>query len=153
MNDSFEKIRAIIAATRPDLLQFHGEEPEDFCASFGLPYLKAIGMGSGREMLGLVREYPSAAGFIYDGHAAGEHGGSGKSFDWSLLSRNDQKTWLAGGLTPENVSEAVQQACPWAVDVSSGVEDAPGIKNHELMNQFISAAKAAHAQTKEQNRV
>lgn len=149
MDDSAEKVGATIASVRPDLLQFHGDEPEDFCASFGLPFIKAIGMGSGHQMLGKVSKYPSAAGFIYDGHAAGAPGGSGQSFDWSLLAKDDQKTWLAGGLTPENVSRAVQLVRPWAVDVSSGVEDAPGIKNHELMSKFVSAAKSAIRQVEE----
>lgn len=143
MDDSRELVSETLETVSLDLLQFHGSEDSRFCRSFGVPYVKALGMGSGPLSFEASSQYPDAVGFIYDGHALGEAGGSGKAFDWTLLEQNDQKTWLAGGLTPENVAGAVRRVRPWAVDVSSGVEDVPGVKNHQLMKAFITAAKSA----------
>ena len=105
------------------LLQFHGDESDGWCAQFGHPFLKAIAMGEGAAALPRLRDYPHATGLLLDGHAAGEAGGSGKAFDWSLLPGGlAQPLILAGGLHAGNVGDAVRTARPWAVDVASGVE-------------------------------
>src|SRR5690606_4985768 len=90
--------------------------------------------------------YPDAAGFVFDSHAAGEPGGSGRSFDWGLLPRTlGRPLILAGGLTPDNVHDAVRAVRPWAVDVSSGIESVPGIKDERRMRRFVEAVRAADA--------
>jgi len=123
------------------LLQFHGSEDAEFCRQFGLPYIKAVSMDSDLAVLRAVDEYSDAAALLLDSHAPGGVGGTGAVFDWALVPAASMPLVLAGGLTPENVRRAVEQVKPWAVDVSSGVEDAPGIKNEELMREFIKEAK------------
>ena len=138
-------IAEAIATVRPDLLQFHGSEEAADCVRYGLPYLKAVPMGttgnSADSWHGVVSAHPQAAGFLFDGNAAGEHGGSGKRFDWTRLPASlSAPVILAGGLTPENVGEAIRAARPYAVDVSSGIESSPGVKDAEKMRRFVAAA-------------
>ncbi|KAF1709952.1 N-(5'-phosphoribosyl)anthranilate isomerase [Pseudoxanthomonas kalamensis DSM 18571] len=149
MDQDVDAVRAIVDQVRPDLLQFHGSEDEAFCTGFGLPYWKAIPMGGDPQTaLARLRDYPAAQGFVFDGHAAGESGGSGQRFDWTLLPSAlerpvEQHVLLAGGLDAGNVARAVRAARPWAVDVSSGIESAPGIKSAERMRAFIDGVAAA----------
>lgn len=143
MDDDVEFVRAVIDTVRPALLQFHGAESDEWCAQFNQPYLKAIAMGEGAGALAQLRDYPRALGLLLDGHGLGEAGGSGKTFDWSLMPNDlQQPLILAGGLTPSNVQAAVRTARPWAVDVSSGIESAPGIKDPDKMRDFITAVRA-----------
>ena len=144
MNPEALQIRTVLKELSLDLLQFHGSEDNYFCNSFGLPFIKAIAMGSDPVPADMIRDYPDARGVLYDSHAPGGPGGTGEVFDWSLLVHGVQAIWLAGGLTPENVGEAVERVRPWAVDVSSGVEDSPGIKNQRKVQNFIRAAKAVN---------
>ncbi|RUL66612.1 phosphoribosylanthranilate isomerase [Dyella dinghuensis] len=145
MDDEAEFVRAVIETVRPSLLQFHGAESDEWCAQFGQPYLKAIAMGEGASALPQLRAYPQAAGLLLDGHGLGEAGGSGKSFDWSLMPHDlRQPLILAGGLTSANVQAAIRIAKPWAVDVASGIESSPGIKDHGKMRDFIEAVRSAH---------
>ncbi|HJW07513.1 MAG TPA: N-(5'-phosphoribosyl)anthranilate isomerase, partial [Rhodanobacter sp.] len=117
-----------------------------WCAQFGQPFLKAVAMGEGAAALPRLQQYPHAAGLLLDGHAAGAAGGSGRTFDWSLLPRGlAQPLILAGGLHAGNVGEAVRAVRPWAVDVASGVESAPGIKDPGRLEAFIRAVRAADA--------
>lgn len=147
MDDSEALVRQVIDEVGPTLLQFHGGESDAWCAQFGLPFLKAIAMGGGTSALPRLREYPHAAGLLLDGHAAGEAGGSGKAFDWSLLPAGlAQPVILAGGLHAGNVGDAVRAARPWAVDVASGVESAPGVKDPARLEAFIRAVRAADAE-------
>lgn len=146
MDDSEETVRAVIEQVRPDLLQFHGGESDAWCAQFGRPYLKAIAMGEGAAALPQLRDYPRAAGLLLDGHGLGEPGGSGKAFDWSLMPADlAQPLVLAGGLHAGNVGEAIRVARPWAVDVASGIEASPGIKDPARLAAFIAAVHAADA--------
>jgi phosphoribosylanthranilate isomerase len=144
MDDAPEWIAEVIEAVQPDLLQFHGGEDAATCASFGRRYLKAIAMGEGERALERLTAYPGAAGLLLDSHGLGEAGGSGQAFDWSLMPRDLKVPLvLAGGLTPANVTRAIQIARPWAVDVSSGIESAPGIKDACAMRAFIDAVRQA----------
>jgi len=144
MDDDAERVRQVLDEVRPTLLQFHGNESDDWCAQFGRPFLKAVAMGEGVAALSRLYDYPHAAGLLLDGHAAGEVGGSGKTFDWSLLPRGlAQPVILAGGLHAGNVGEAVRAMRPWAVDVASGVESAPGIKDPHKLEAFIRAVRAS----------
>jgi len=144
MDDEANFVQEIIDTVRPSMLQFHGNESDEWCKQFGQPYLKAIAMGEGAAALYQLRDHPHAAGLLLDGHGLGEPGGSGKLFDWSLMPRDlKQPLLLAGGLTAENVAAAIRMARPWAVDVSSGIESAPGIKDPGKMRAFIAAVRAA----------
>lgn len=146
MNDTAGLVRQVLDEVRPTLLQFHGDEDDRWCAQFGHPFLKAVAMGDGAAALSRLHDYPHAAGLLLDGHGAGEAGGSGKAFDWSLLPSDlAQPLILAGGLHPGNVADAVYATRPWAVDVASGIESAPGVKDPERLTAFIHAVRVADA--------
>ena len=125
-------------------LQFHGDESPDFCSSFGRPYVKSVAVSDTDNMRAVINAHAGARAYLFDTQVPGEHGGTGKSFDWRLMpEKNIGHRVLAGGLDAENVVEAITIAGPDAVDVSSGVEIKPGIKDHEKMYRFITAAKSA----------
>ena len=137
-------VRAAIRALRPTLLQFHGREDAAFCERFGLPYVKTLAMGEGVQAAeSLAARYPSTDAFLLDGHKAGEQGGQGARFDWADLPALPKPWLLAGGLTPDNVYEAVRMARPYGVDVSSGIEGAPGQKDGERMHRFVEEVRRA----------
>lgn len=135
----------VIAALQPDLVQFHGTETPEQCAAAQRPYLKAIAMGEGGvDLAQCATRYADAAGLLLDGHGAGEMGGSGQRFDWrEAVEQVAKPLILAGGLNPGNVAQAVTTARPYGVDVSSGVESAPGIKDHRKIQQFIEEVRQA----------
>ena len=141
--DSIEVV-SILKQVPLNLLQFHGNEDADYCRQFGLPYIKAVSMVSDQAVVQAVNDYSDAAALLLDSHAPGGVGGTGAVFNWSLIPAVSLPIVLAGGLTPGNVRQAVKQVEPWAVDVSSGVEDSPGIKNEELMRVFIKEAKCEY---------
>jgi phosphoribosylanthranilate isomerase len=142
MDDDAALVHEVMRVVQPDLLQFHGQEDDAWCAQFGQRYLKAIAMGEGEPALSRLHDYPRAAGLLLDGHGLGEAGGSGRAFDWSRMpSGLLQPLILAGGLNPHNVAEAIRIARPWAVDVASGVEASPGIKDAAKMAAFIAAVR------------
>jgi len=126
-----------------DLLQLHGDESPEYCAEMPRPYIKAVAMADIGDARSYIAAYPDARGFVLDSHALGQTGGSGRAFDWSAVPETDLSIILAGGLTPDNVAEAVRRIGPWGVDVSSGVESAPGAKDAERMAAFIRAADRA----------
>lgn len=133
-----------IDALQPDLLQFHGAETPEFCASFGLPYIKAVAMrGVHHPLPQIARDYAGAAGLLLDGHAPGEMGGQGQTFDWTSIGSLARPVILAGGLTPQNVAQAIRIARPYAVDVSSGIESKPGIKDSGKMEAFARQVRGA----------
>lgn len=144
MDDDASLVREVIEQVRPTLLQFHGKETDAWCAQFSQPFLKAIAMADGAAGLAQLGSFPHAEGLLLDGHGLGEAGGSGKTFDWSLMP-NDLAAplILAGGLHPDNVADAVKLARPWAVDVASGIESSPGIKDPARLAAFIRAVRAA----------
>ncbi|MEO8808616.1 MAG: phosphoribosylanthranilate isomerase [Rhodanobacter sp.] len=144
MDDTVARVEEVIACVNPDFLQFHGAESDASCARFGRPYLKAIAMGEGESALLRLRDYPGASALLLDGHGLGEAGGSGRCFDWTAMPRRSiQPLILAGGLHAANVAEAIRHARPWAVDVASGVESAPGIKDATRLADFVAAVRAA----------
>ena len=146
MDNDVDTVRDSIATVRPTWLQFHGSEDDAFCAGFDLPYLKAIAMGgnAGIDAASLQRDYPRAAGFLFDSNASGQAGGSGHTFDWSRIPADCPRPYLlAGGLHPDNVFEAIRATGCWGVDVSSGIESAPGVKNHERMRRFVAEVRRA----------
>ena len=144
MDDEPGWIAEAANAIGPDLLQFHGSESALECARFGCPYLKAVAMGGGQNAGKVIAAHPQATGFLLDGHAAGGQGGSGQNFDWSRIPANlSHPLLLAGGLTCDNVAAAIRAAHPYAVDVSSGIESAPGIKDADKMRRFVDAVMRA----------
>ena len=141
MDDEPAWIRQVISMVRPHLLQFHGSESVANCASHGMPYLKAVPMASVTDVASYAAGFPGAAGFLLDANASGEPGGQGTRFDWSNRPQLDQPLILAGGLDADNVSEAIRRMQPFAVDVSSGIESAPGIKDAARMQAFVDAVR------------
>lgn len=144
MDDPADDVAAIVSVVQPDILQFHGAEDDAFCVQFGLPYWKAIAMGGDpAAALRTLGAWPNASAFLFDGHAAGEPGGSGERFDWAALPASlDKPFWLAGGLDAGNVAHAIDVAHPAGVDVSSGIETAPGIKDAARMRAFVEAVRS-----------
>lgn len=151
MDNSADEVRDVIRQVRPSLLQFHGDEDDAFCRAFGVPYLKSIAMGSeivGQHPASLQVRYPTASGFLFDSNGVGEAGGTGQAFDWSRIPAGIQKPFvLAGGLTPDNVFDAICATLPWGVDVSSGIESAPGIKDGDKMRHFVEEVRRADCHT------
>lgn len=146
MDDEPAWIEDVIAGMKPDLLQFHGNETPGFCESFARPYMKAVPMGSVENLGTYMTLYPGASGFLLDSHVGGGLGGSGSAFDWMRVPRDPaHPIVLAGGLDTHNVAQAIALVRPYAVDVSSGVELAPGIKDPVKMRGFVDAVRAADA--------
>lgn len=144
MDDEPAWITQAIAQIEPSLLQFHGSEPAEDCVRYGRPYLKAVAMADDVDLRTAFSAHPQAAAFLLDGHAAGEQGGSGMIFDWTSVPRDlDRPVILAGGLTAENVRIAIETVRPYAVDVSSGIESAPGIKDADTMARFAEHVRRA----------
>lgn len=144
---SAEYVRQVLQIFLPTMLQFHGNEPADFCAQFGLPYLKAVPMATAQNLENWLRRYAHARALLLDAHAPGELGGTGQSFDWTAVPHKPQMPIvLAGGLRPENVAQAITIARPCAVDVSSGIESAPGIKDPQKMQRFMQEVRRADAE-------
>lgn len=143
MDDEPAWVEDVIAGVQPDLLQFHGSESAGYATSFARPYLKAIPMGAA-DPRAIAQAHPRAAGFLLDSHAPGAAGGSGHAFDWSRAPKLARPLVLAGGLDASNVAQAIALVRPYAVDVSSGIESAPGIKDAARMRAFVEAARGIH---------
>ena len=127
-----------------DLLQFHGEETPAYCAQFRRPYIKALRVRPGVDLLQYARQYEGARGLLLDAFVEGTHGGTGSGFDWNLIpSGLPLPVVLSGGINPGNVTAAIQRVRPCAVDVSSGVEAAPGIKDARKMTDFFQGVRNA----------
>lgn len=144
MDNDAAEVQQVTDVLRPDLLQFHGLEEDNWCAQFHTRYIKAIAMGEGSAALPRLSVYPGAAALLLDGNVTGQIGGLGNMFDWSLVPAHVvQPLILAGGLNADNVNRAVRITRPWAVDVSSGVETSPGIKDAGKMRSFVAAVRSA----------
>jgi phosphoribosylanthranilate isomerase len=138
------EVEHVLAACSVGLLQFHGDEPPALCRAFGLPYLKAIRVRAEIDLLQSLAPYDDAAGWLFDAFHEGLHGGTGRTFDWDLVPHATARpVVLSGGLAPGNVAEAVRKVRPWAVDVSSGVEAAKGIKDAAEVARFIAGVRNA----------
>ncbi|OHC62175.1 MAG: N-(5'-phosphoribosyl)anthranilate isomerase [Rhodocyclales bacterium GWA2_65_20] len=148
VNESPEAVRAALAHAPVDLLQFHGDEDAAYCSQFGRPWIKAARMKPGFNLLEYAAAFagaPGVAGLLLDAHVDG-YGGGGQSFDWALIPQSlPLPVILSGGLHPGNVADAVRAVRPWAVDVSSGVESAKGIKDAQKITEFIAGVQIADA--------
>lgn len=139
---STAEVTNIINNVSLDYLQFHGNEKEDFCMQFSKPYIKAICIKPGIDLLEIISKYKSAAGILIDAWHPSLAGGTGETFDWDLLKNLPKKDIpvliLAGGLDQNNINSALHLLNPYAVDVSSGVEDSPGIKSADKIQNFVN---------------
>ena len=141
-----EQVRRTLAIAHVDLLQFHGDESPELCASFGLPYIKAVRMRPEVDLLEYARRFQRARGLLLDTYVSGTQGGTGMRFDWKLIPADlPLPIVLSGGLDSDNVADAVRQVRPWAVDVSSGVEAAKGLKDPQRILDFIAGVRDADA--------
>jgi phosphoribosylanthranilate isomerase len=139
-----EEVRATLAEAPVALLQFHGDETPEFCRQFKRPYVKAVRVKAGVDLLQYAQDYYDAKALLLDAYVEGLHGGSGAAFDWSLIPRGlPLPVILSGGLTPENVADAMRRVRPSAVDVSSGVESAKGIKDAQKIAAFVKGVRNA----------
>jgi phosphoribosylanthranilate isomerase len=143
VNASRDELNEILEAVPLDLLQFHGDETADDCAGYHRPYIKALRVRPGEDIKARCAEFPQAAGILLDTFVPGVPGGTGETFDWSLVPENPGcPIILAGGLTAENVAAAIRQVHPWAVDVSGGVEASKGVKDAAKVRAFVAAVRA-----------
>ena len=145
---SADEVTQTLAVARVDLLQFHGNESPAYCrqisARCGVPYLKAARVRPGLDLLQYAHDYHDAKALLLDAYVEGAHGGTGSTFDWALIPKNlPLPVVLSGGLTPENVTMAIQAVRPWAVDVSSGVEISKGIKDTAKIAAFVTGVRNA----------
>ena len=140
------ELEQVLEAVELDLLQFHGDECAADCERYGRPYIKALRVRAGEDVAALIDAYPGARGVLLDTFVEGVPGGTGQAFDWSLVPQDARKpVILAGGLTAENVAQAIAQVRPYAVDVSGGVEAGKGIKDGAKVRDFLAAVRLAGA--------
>ena len=150
VNAQASQVQAGLAAVPQALLQFHGDETPSQCDAYGRAYLRAVRMQADTNLLDWSHRYAQAQALLLDAHVEG-YGGGGKSFDWSLIPSDvPRPVVLSGGLNPANVTDGVLRVRPWAVDVSSGVESAKGIKDAELMRRFCQAVRDADARLQDE---
>ena len=139
MDNTADDVSQVLSRIPLDVLQFHGAEDAAFCRQFGRAYMKALPMKGDVDVRAYATSFPDALGFFADSHSPGQAGGTGQAFDWSRYPGDLEKpVILAGGLTPQNVAQAVRQTRPYGVDVSSGVEVEKGVKNVQKMAEFVS---------------
>lgn len=145
VNATAQQIEAALAAIPQLLLQFHGDETPEACRAPARPYLRAARMAAGFDLLDFSARFSDAQGLLLDAHVDG-YGGGGKVFDWSLArTALPLPVVLSGGLRAGNVISGIRQVRPWAVDVSSGVESAKGIKDADAIRRFCDAVREADA--------
>jgi len=141
-------IRTTLENVEIDLIQFHGSESAAFCEQFTLPYIKALGMKAehcdANYLIANAKNYVMAKALLLDGHAPGDAGGTGETFDWSSIDDINKPVILAGGLTAVNVKQAIEMVHPFAVDVSSGVESAPGVKDKSKIAEFMQQVNSSN---------
>jgi phosphoribosylanthranilate isomerase len=147
VNPDAAQVAQVLQRVRPALVQFHGAETPEFCAQFGIPFVKACRVKPGVDALEYLRPFSRAAAWLFDSHVP-EYGGVGESFDWSLVPAlspdlGDRPVILSGGLSRGNIAEAIRRVRPWGVDVSSGVESAKGIKDAAKIAAFIAEVRNA----------
>ncbi len=142
VNHDKDTVEDVLQQIPLDYLQFHGDEPPEFCGQFNRPYIKAVRVKEGIDLVQYAVEFKKAKALLVDAYLDGIPGGTGKTFDWRLIPQElPLPVILSGGLTPNNVKEAIKAVMPWAVDVSSGVEQSPGIKDIDKCHAFIQGAR------------
>ena len=142
VNPDAAQVSQAIGTLGPGMLQFHGDESPEFCAQFGVPFVKACRVKQGVPALEYLRPFSRAAAWLFDSHVP-EYGGVGESFDWGLVPATDKPVILSGGLSSANVASAIRRVRPWGVDVSTGVESAKGVKDAAKIAAFIAEVRHA----------
>jgi phosphoribosylanthranilate isomerase len=146
VNLTESEVRAIVDQVPLHMLQFQGDEEAAFCESFGLPYVRAVRMEEGADLLEYASRFARARALLLDAHVPGLAGGTGRTFDWKAIPRGlPMPIILSGGLTVENVARAVRDVQPWAVDVASGVEAERGVKDPRRIDEFIRSVRREDA--------
>jgi len=146
VNPEPHHVETVVEGLPVDLLQFHGEESPELCAGAGKPYLKAVRVRTGEDIAQAAARYPGARALLLDAHHDALWGGTGTRFDWDVVPQDvGCPVVLAGGLTPENVAGAIRRVRPFAVDVSGGVESAPGEKDVRSMERFMKEVTSAQS--------
>ncbi|TVO77719.1 phosphoribosylanthranilate isomerase [Sedimenticola selenatireducens] len=148
VNPTQDELTEALAQVRLDLIQFHGDETAQMCEASGCPYIKAVRMRPDVDLLDLDKQFASASGLLLDSYQKGTPGGTGETFEWQRIpSSLRERIILAGGLSPDNVESAIHQVKPYAVDVSGGVEQAKGIKDHTKIKAFMRGVERANRET------
>ena len=138
VNAPKEEVLSVISESRVNMLQFHGDEDENFCNQFNLPYIKAISFKDGINLLEYCQLFASSSALLIDTYSTKMRGGTGKTFNWDLIPKQlPLPLIVAGGLDSENVSSLINSVNPYGVDVSGGVELEKGIKDHNMMKNFV----------------
>lgn len=137
VNAHSAEIDATLEQVQLDLLQFHGDESAHYCEQFARPYMKAVRMQRPDDLPIAAGDFQKASALLLDSYQTGVPGGTGQTFDWSMITPIDKPLVLAGGLSAENVAAAIRQIRPYGVDVSGGVESAKGIKSNEKIHAFM----------------
>ena len=136
-------IDEVLCEVALDTLQFHGDETVNECMQYDMPFIKSIGVSSKTDLKKISNDFSKASALLLDSYSSNNYGGTGKPFDWSLACVEiDLPVILAGGLNPDNVAEAINQVKPFAVDASSGVESAKGVKDIDKIKSFISSVRS-----------
>ena len=145
VNPEPELVERVLVTGFIDRLQFHGDEEPSFCESFGVPYFKAFRVGGGTDVMSAMSDFGDAELIFLDAFDKKAPGGTGKTFDWRIardaVLDSGMKIVLAGGLNPDNVRQAIEQVGPFGVDVSSGVESAPGVKDAGRLQEFVRGVR------------
>lgn len=142
VNADAAEVKNILNHVPLDVLQFHGDEPPEYCAQFSRPYIKALRVQASTDIEAFAQQHCHAQAILLDTYVQGVQGGTGQAFDWQLVPQNcSQPLIIAGGLTPENVPQVIKQLKPYAVDVSGGVEQAKGIKDKAKIAAFIKGSQ------------
>jgi phosphoribosylanthranilate isomerase len=141
VNHSRDQVMQICDLVDFDLLQFHGDESNAFCASFGRPFIKALRVAPGDDVAAAVNRFPDSRGILLDAFTDGLYGGTGRTIDWQQIPALKQSVILAGGLDVDNVGNAIRRVSPFAVDVSGGVERSRGVKDADKMRRFVAAVR------------
>ena len=141
VNEQPAVIQDIFERTRLNLVQYHGDETPEFCDAVGLPFIKAFRVRPGIDIQTEMERYPNASGFLLDAYVKGQPGGTGERFDWGMIPQSNAPIILAGGLSPDNAKDAIEQVAPWALDVSGGIETKPGRKDPDKMARFMNACR------------
>jgi phosphoribosylanthranilate isomerase len=146
VNESEAGVKAVLGEVALDLLQFQGDESPGFCESFGRPYVRAVRMEEGTDLVEYATRFSRAKALLLDAHVPGQRGGTGQTFDWASIPRDfPLPLILSGGLTAQIVGRAIREVRPWAVDVSSGVERSRGVKDPGKIVEFIRSVRSEDA--------
>jgi phosphoribosylanthranilate isomerase len=144
VNAGDHEVARVLNEVPLDLLQFHGEESPEYCGRFRKPFVKALRVRPGVDLLQYAHQFEGARGLLLDAFVEGTHGGTGAGFDWDLIPPGlSLPVVLSGGLNSGNIAAAIRRVRPWAVDVSSGVESAPGVKDAQKMADFFQGVRNA----------